>query len=297
MNSGEKVQELATGRHQLGSFRTILILASFCVFFAVSACARHYRAEGIVIATNPQAQEVTISHREILGPGKRPYMPAMAMPFAVKPNANTLYSLTKVPPGARVGFVLHVSGTASWIDHLEVQKSADPGFQVPQSTTRVHLGDPVPDFALPDQRGGTTRLSDLQDRVVAINFLYTRCPLPNVCPRLAAHFGYVARQFGAQPLTLLSITLDPLYDTPEVLAGYAAKFDTPGADWRFLTGSESAVHTVGNLFGLAFFPDEGAITHTSATALIGKDGRLKAILEGSSYTAPQLRDLVAAALK
>ncbi|MEO8027179.1 MAG: hypothetical protein ABI823_11935, partial [Bryobacteraceae bacterium] len=51
-----------------------------------------------------------------------------------------------------------------------------------------------------------------------------------------------------------------------------------------------------NLFGLVFFPDEGTITHTSATAIIGRDGRLKAILEGSSYTAPQLKDLIGTAL-
>ena len=287
-------------RHKLGRvalFCVLQVLASFCIF-SLAGCTHRYKAEGIVIATNPDAREVTISHREILGRGKKAYMPAMAMPFTLKQNAHKpMEKLEILSPGSRVGFVLHVSRTTSWIDQLRVQAPAEPGFAVPKSTTRVAIGDPVPDFALPDHLGGTTRLSNLMGRVVVINFIYTRCPLPNVCPRLAAHFGYVARQCKGQPLTLLSITLDPLYDTPEILKNYAAKFDTPQADWRFLSGTEAAIHEAGNLFGLVFFPDEGAITHTSATAIIGRDGRLKAILEGSAYTAPQLRDVVAEALR
>ncbi len=269
-------------------------MASFCTF---AGCAHRYRAEGIVIGANPTASEVTISHREIVKRGKT-YMPAMAMPFRLRSaDTKALYSNQIPPLGSRVGFVLHVTGGASWIDHLEIQKAGNPGFTVPKSTNRVAIGGLVPDFALPDHRANTTRLSDLKGRVVAINFIYTRCPLPNVCPRLAAHFGYVARQLAGHPLTLLSITLDPLYDTPEVLAGYASKFDALQADWRFLSGTEAAIHETGGLFGIVFFPDEGAITHTSATAIIGRDGRLQAILEGSSYTAKQLRDAVEAALR
>jgi len=278
----------------MASFRTALTLASFGTMLLASGCARHFKAEGIVIASNPAARELTISHREILGAGKKTYMPAMTMPFTFRGNAsNAIVTKENLTPGSKVGFVLHVSGSTSWIDQVKLQKAGDPGFTVPQSKTRIAIGDAVPDFTLPDHRGGTTRLSELHGRVVAINFLYTRCPLPNVCPRLAAHFGYVARQLAGQPLTLLSITLDPLYDTPQVLADYARKFDAPGSDWRFLSGTESAIHEVGNLFGQVFFPDEGAITHTSATAVIGKDGRLKALLEGSSYTARQLKDVIA----
>ena len=280
----------------MASFRKIPRLASFCAIAILTGCAARYKGEGIVVATNPAVREVTISHREIAGSGHRTYMPAMVMPFQVA-TSKTVNPLDKLAPGTRVGFVLHVTRSASWIDRLVVQKPADPGFTVPKPAGQIAVGDPVPDFTLTAQDGNQVRFADLRGRVVAINFLYTRCPLPNVCPRLAAHFGYVARQLAGQPVTLLSITLDPLYDTPEVLREYSRKFDTPNADWRFLTGTESAVHNVGNLFGMVFFPDEGAITHTSATAIIGKDGNLKALLQGSTYTAPQLRDLIAQSLK
>jgi protein SCO1/2 len=143
-------------------------------------------------------------------------------------------------------------------------------------------------------------LGEFRGRVVAVNFLYTRCPLPDVCPRLAAHFAYVQRRFAAQmgtDLILLSVTLDPRHDTPERLLRYATIYSAKPEAWRFLTGSEEAVAAVAERFGMHFWAEEGMIVHTSETGIIGRDGRLAARVGGSGYRARELGDLIEEVLK
>jgi cytochrome oxidase Cu insertion factor (SCO1/SenC/PrrC family) len=109
----------------------------------------------------------------------------------------------------------------------------------------------------------------------------------------------------------LTITLDPAHDTPEVLEAYASRFNAPLENWHFLTVPQSAgcaaasvgrppkncidesrIREIGGMFGLVFWPEEGVITHTSSTAVIGSDGHLRGLIEGTSFRADQLLALV-----
>ena len=97
----------------------------------------------------------------------------------------------------------------------------------------------MPDFRLIDQKSRPVALSDLRGKVVAINFIYTSCPLPNFCLRIANNFGVLQKRFKAQlgrDLVLLTVTFDPVHDTPAVLARYASQWDADPATWHFLTG-------------------------------------------------------------
>jgi protein SCO1/2 len=94
-------------------------------------------------------------------------------------------------------------------------------------------------------------------------------------------------------LVLLSITIDPQYDTVEVLAEYARIWRANAEGWRMLTGSREHIGEVASRFGLVYWPEEGAITHTSTTGVIARNGRLAALIEGSSYDPMQLGDLIA----
>ena len=93
-------------------------------------------------------------------------------------------------------------------------------------------------------------------------------------------------------LSLLSITIDPDGDSPQVLAAYAKLWRAHQEPWRFLTGPRDAVRKAATDWGLVYWPEDGAITHTSRTALIGRDGRLLAMVEGSSYRTDQLIELI-----
>jgi protein SCO1/2 len=152
----------------------------------------------------------------------------------------------------------------------------------------------VPDFKLIDQRGRRLSLSELRGKVVAVNFVYTSCALPNYCLRIANNFGVLQKRFKARlgrDLILLTVTFDPVHDTPDVMSRYARRWDADPATWHFLTGPVEDVQKVCHLFGVDFFPDEGLMSHSLHTAILDRRGRLVANIEGNQLTADQLGDL------
>jgi protein SCO1/2 len=250
----------------------------------VILAAKSFAVDGIVVAVDPLARTMLVSHRAI---GR--YMPAMMMPFRVEESRD----LNGLYPGARVRFDLVVGKTGSLARH--VRKTGDG--EIPPPKEKLRIGDAVPDFRLTDERGGTVRLVDLQGKVLAIDFLYTRCPLPDVCPRLAANFAALQRRFRDQlgtDLVLLSVTVDPDYDTPPVLADYAKRWAADPRGWRFLTGNVAGLAAA---LGEVYWTDEGSIGHNSTTSIVGRDGRLAAQVDGSGWRIDQVADLIAKELE
>ena len=225
-------------------------------------------------------------------------MDAMAMPFDLKGQAQRV----PLTPGDRVRLRLSVHGQHSWVDRLEVISAApaDAGLQqTPAMPVLVPVGSPVPDFELTNQTGQRVSLSSLNGKVVAVTFIYTRCPLPDYCPRMVENFRSIRARFADRmdrDLALLTISFDPQYDTPERLRDYAAAMRAGGPGWHFLTGDARNVERVCNAFGIQYFPEEGMITHSLQTAVIDRDGRLAATVEGKDFTPTQLGDLVGAVL-
>jgi protein SCO1/2 len=255
-----------------------------CVFaLCATALAKSYPVDGIVVAVDPAARTMLVSHRPIAG-----YMPAMMMPFRVDgvDELNGLY------PGARIEFRLEVGKERAVA--RQVHKTGAPDGEIPPPAEMLAIGAALPDFRLTDQLGREIGPADLRGKVVAIDFLYTRCPLPDVCPRLAANFAALERRFPGNPdLLLLSVTVDPDYDTPAVLAEYARRW-AAGANWRFLTGDVAAL---ASRLGEVYWADEGSIGHNSVTTIVGRGGRIAARIDGSQWRIDQVENLVARELK
>jgi protein SCO1/2 len=163
----------------------------------------------------------------------------------------------------------------------------------------LSIGQRVPDFVLTDQTKRSVHLSQFAGRVVALNFIYTRCVLPEYCFRSSNNFGMLQKRFAGRlgrDLVLLSVTFDPVHDQPDILQNYGRTWNSDPQKWHFLTGPAADVQTLCNLFGVNFVPDEGLYIHSLHTALIGRHGKLVANLEGNEFTAQQLGDLVKATL-
>lgn len=219
------------------------------------------------------------------------YMPAMTMAFRVGSEVD----LAKLSPGTRVGFELKVGKGVSLAQNVRV-KGAINDVNLPKAPLNSVLIDhKMPDFSLVDQSGRTVSLSDFSGKVVVVDFIYTRCPLPDVCPRLSANFSSVSKKRRGRDVEFLSITIDPQFDTPGVLSDYARRWQA-GESWKFLTGTSAQIQEVAGLFGLIYWPEEGSITHTVATAVIGRDGTLLAKIDGAGYRPDQLLALVEHAL-
>jgi protein SCO1/2 len=274
------------------SSRSISNLRAFVVALVCSGCAAHHTTTGLVLRV-AQPSTVTISHDAFPG-----YMTAMAMPFDLKGDART----ATLTPGDRVRFRLSVKRGRSWVDRVEVISAApvDAGLQqTPAAPALVPVGSVMPDFELVDQSGEALSLSSLEGKVVAVTFIYSRCPLPDYCPRMVENFRALRQRFADRmnrDLVFLTISFDPRYDTPEVLTRYAASQRAGGPGWHFLTGDPKKIERVCNAFGIEYFAEEGLITHTLETAVIDRHGRLAATVEGKDFTPQQLGDLVGAVL-
>jgi protein SCO1/2 len=231
-------------------------------------------------------------------------MDAMTMPFEVR----DVRLLQGVGPGALVDFVLAVDKEGGYATDLRLRRyetaEPDPLAAKRAATQRrvpstlpspVAVGQLVPDFTLLSSTKEQVKLSDFAGRVVAINFIYARCTLPQFCLRMANTFGVVQKRFATvlgRDLQLLTVTFDPERDTPEVLAAYASRWKADGRGWRFLTGPATDVRRVCSYFSVDAVAGGGLSPHTVRTVVVGRDRRLLANIEGNQFTPEQLGDLL-----
>lgn len=256
----------------------------FALAFAATLAARTYSVDGVVVAVDPVARTMLVSHRPIAN-----YMGAMMMPFRVADAGE----LAKLRPGARVQFDLEVGKDRSLARRIRRTGEAP----LPDPAPHLAIGDALPPFQLTDSSGRTVTQADLAGKVVVVNFIYTRCPLPDICPRLSANFAALQRRFRDRlgtEMVLLSVTVDPDYDTPTVLAEYARRWSADPRGWLFLTGNPAPL---ARALGELYWADEGTIGHNSMTSIIGRDGCLTAVVEGADFRPDQLAHLVERALE
>jgi len=140
----------------------------------------------------------------------------------------------------------------------------------------------VPEFQLIDQTGKPFGLDDLRGKIWVASFLFTRCqgPCPVISSRMAELNQSIAR--AGEGVRLVSFSVDPEFDQPEVLADYSAKLGADPARWKFLTGSREDVEDIvvkGLLQPLAKEAD-GSPAHSTRIVLVDGAGRLRGYQDG-----------------
>jgi protein SCO1 len=252
-----------------------------------------FQVRGLVISLNPAGKEVQIKHEAIPG-----YMPAMTMPFDVKDTND----LAQLKPGDPVSFRLTVARTDAWIDQIvkasaAAQTNGPPTsgmFRQVRDVEPLSVGEVLPACQLTNQFGQAFSTADFRGQAMAITFLFTRCPFPTFCPRMAVSFAetqgkMLARAGGATNWHLLTISFDPQFDTPAVLKAYGERFKYDPQHWTLATGSLVEVTAIADRFGLVFWHDEnGSISHNLRTAVIDARGRIQKLFEGNSWTSDEL---------
>ena len=264
--------------------------AAAVVLLAASGCARgqEYELRGQVLAVDEGRQEVTIKHEDIRG-----FMPGMTMPFKVRPAA----LLRGRHPGELIRATLVVQDRDAYLKSIESTGHAP--LAEPPPAPRVDLlrpGDEVKDAAFVDETGTRRALADWRGQTVALTFIYTRCPVPTFCPLMDRQFAEVQRSVLNDErlrgrVHLLSISFDPAFDTPPVLAAHAKTLGADGSVWTFVTGERAALEAVGAPLGVSIMPDRESpqeIVHNLRTAVIDGNGRLVKIFSGNEWTAAEL---------
>ncbi len=245
--------------------------------------AREYELNGQLLHVNHARQEVTIKHDDIPG-----FMPGMTMAFRVREGR----LLERRAPGDLVKATLVVDDSEVHLRTLERIGHAPLSEPVALPAAGLLPGEMVADTRLIDETGAPRTLADWRGQVLAVTFIYTRCPLPTFCPLMDRKFKSVQEQVRADAalsgrVRLLSVSVDPDHDTPATLARHAARLEADPAIWRFLTGARADVETFASQFGVSVMredPGTTEIVHNLRTAVIDAQGRLGAVLNGSDWT-------------
>ena len=257
----------------------VLLVASVC-----GACRRNeqrYELKGKVVMVEKDKHLVTIAHEDVKG-----LMPAMTMPFTVPSKAD----LDFIAPEDQVTATLVVDGSQSWLENLFVVRTTG----TPSAATNVaeaNKGDAVPNFVLKNQDGKEIRLHDYRGKALVLTFIYTRCPLPDYCTLMSNNFAQIDRQLQKSPdlyakTHLLSISIDPNYDSPQVLRSYGAahteRYEAETfSHWEFASGEQ--VKEMAQFFGLRYFTEKDQIIHGLKTAIIKPDGKIAKVYTGNEW--------------
>ncbi|MEK7780962.1 MAG: SCO family protein [Verrucomicrobiota bacterium] len=265
-----------------------------------------FQVNGVIVELLPTEKSARIRHEEIPD-----YMPAMTMSFDVL-DTNELAGLAVGDP---VAFRMTVTDTTGWIDQIK-KRDVDPAdanknilpanapMRLVRDVEPLAVGDLLPDYRFTNQLGRAVNLAEFRGNALAITFIFTRCPYPTYCPLMSNNFKAAhdaLRQNPGSPTNwhLLEITIDPDFDTPERLKGYAGMYKADPTRWSFLTGALIDVTAITEQFGLQFTREPGGgISHNLRTVVIDASGRAQKIIAENKWTAEELvEEVIKAAAK
>jgi protein SCO1/2 len=279
------------------------ITALFCLTVALAGCdrsksadssARFYQARGIVRGFAPDRSTVSVEHEDIPG-----FMPSMTMPFSVKDQKE----IADLKIDDAISFRMGVTDKDLFLDQVRKISARDLLIAAPSPTAsapsknadRLREGDIVPFFTLTNQNGARVTSDAFRGQPFVLTFIFTRCPVPNFCPRISNNFSELQEAIKSDPVLsgkarLLSVTLDPQFDTPDILKSYAEHQKADLRTWTFATGEPSQVDSLTQSFAVFVQPEGGTISHGLATALIGPNGNLVKIWRGNAWKSSEVMD-------
>ena len=293
-----------------------LSLILLCTTLSLS-CTKHtapslkrYPFTGRIVALDQANQSAIIDGDAIPG-----FMDAMAMAYKIKLAAD----FNQLAAGDSISAEVVVSeskdkdsGPDDWLENVKVLGHAKPAGDKSgaKPTSELHIpaaGDEVPDFHFTNQNAKHISLKQYRGQVLFVTFIYTRCPFPDFCPRVGAQFAQLNQLLAADPALaskthLLCISFDPEHDTPKVLRDYgfslahsreAALFER----WEFAVPRVADLPMIANYFALTYKPEDGLITHSLSTAVIGPDGKIFSWYHGGERQLSELVKDAAGALR
>jgi protein SCO1/2 len=249
---------------------------------------KRWPLHGQIVSIDAAHKTLRVQHEEIAG-----LMPAMTMDYAVG-----LGDLANVKPGERIRGDLVQNGgdfrlERIFPDDASADATIDAAAKSLSQDTMVRgphpyreVGETAPDFALYDQDGHVVQMSRFRGKQILLNFIYTRCPIATMCPLSTAKMVMtqkLAREAGVKNLELISISMDPAYDTPGVLKDYAQARGIDLGNFSFLTGPQSAVQDLLAQFGIIAEFKDGLLKHTLATLLIDENGTIVWRADGGEW--------------
>jgi protein SCO1/2 len=167
--------------------------------------------------------------------------------------------------------------------------SASSGFEL------LKEGEPVPNVNFVNQDGKHVDFDSFKGDALVVTFIYTKCPMPTFCPLMDRHFATLQAKLKEKnnelKVHLLSVSFDPLEDTPPVLKKHAQGLGADPKMWTFVTGDRDEIDQWASRFGVSVsraLNDPTNITHNLRTAIIDRQGNLVRAYAGNEWTPEQV---------
>ncbi|PZX55992.1 protein SCO1/2 [Algoriphagus ratkowskyi] len=163
------------------------------------------------------------------------------------------------------------------------EKGVDSPYQdCPTSDTTQHF---IPEFTFSNQDGREVGRAEMQGKITIVDFFFTSCP--SICPKMSSEMERVNDMFrNEDQVQIMSISIDPTYDTPEILNEYAQKYNGVAGKWDFLTGDVEKIYNLAKcgfmiptIDGLGV-PDD--FVHSDKFVLVDELGRIRGYYSGTS---------------
>jgi protein SCO1/2 len=247
--------------------------------------ARLFMAKGTVMELEPDGRTVVIQHEAISN-----YMAAMTMPFKAKAPEE----LAGLHRGDKISFLLQVTESESWVEQIAKMGTVSlPPIQTPVKAPTGRSNHPLLDYKFTNELGQAVSLNDFRGQALAITFFYTRCPIPDYCPRLSKNFQSAQQKLESLPGApanwhLLSISFDPEFDSPQMLKAYGNSYQYDPKHWSFLTGPADKIGELARQSGVSYQYEGGAINHDFRTLIIDANGHLQMIFPTSGDLSDQI---------
>ncbi len=240
----------------------------------------------------PDRHTATIQHDAIPG-----FMSAMTMDF----NVRATNELNGIAPSDEINFKLVVGENDSWIEDIRfvshrIENVTNGVVMVHVPTAELKPGDLLPDYEFTSEDGGKIHFSDFRGQVLAFTFFFTRCPLPDFCPRMSKNFTEARELLSTNFSTptnwqFLSISFDPDADQPDTLSRYAEYYRENNSDrWLFAAASTNTLAKLAPKLDLMVSRDGESFSHNLRTVVLDPQGRITRQFDGNQWTPQQLAD-------
>lgn len=160
-----------------------------------------------------------------------------------------------------------------------------PGLPIAGRVVPVDLGGRLPTAMLVDQRAAPVQLARaFAGRTLLLSFIFTRCPDRTLCPAISGKFAYLQAHLDSARFALAEISIDPAYDSPEVLRAYGSIYGARATDWSLLTGEGSTIARLLDQFGISSLRVSGSnFVHSDRLFVVAPDGRVASIVETAGW--------------
>lgn len=142
----------------------------------------------------------------------------------------------------------------------------------------------IPNFSLVNQNHSSITDKDLEGNITVVDFFFTSCP--DICPIMTSELSRVAIAFNKENnLKIMSFSVDPTHDTPQVLKSYAENYGADDSQWQFVTGDKKSIYALARCGFILPVQDgdggKGDFIHSEKLILVDQDKRIRGYYDGT----------------